>query len=70
LSRAAGCSRRTRASVASPPEKGLRQVDQARTYIPDPELHIYWWSIFPGEPVESATEALELVAKKVLPAFT
>jgi len=63
-----------RRSIFVTPEQAIeliqRLVDQARTYIPDPEIHIYWWSIFPGESVESANEALELVAKKVLPAFT
>lgn len=44
-------------------------VTYARTLIPDPEIHLYWWSVLPGEPVESSTRGLELFSSKVLPGF-
>ena len=44
-------------------------LDRARELLPEAEMHFYWWSVFPGEPVESSTAALELAAKEVLPAF-
>ena len=44
-------------------------LERARKLLPDAELHFYWWAVFPGEPVESSTRALELAAREVLPAL-
>jgi probable F420-dependent oxidoreductase len=42
---------------------------RARELLPQAELHFYWWSVFPGESVESSTRALELAATNVAPAL-
>jgi hypothetical protein len=53
------------------PEEAVERLrgnlERARKLLPDAELHFYWWSVFPGETVESSTRALELAARRVLP---
>ncbi len=55
------------------PEQAIERlrasIDRARSLLGDPEVHVYWWSVFPGESVESSTAGLELAAAKVLPAL-